>query len=425
MPTPLSDPVPLRSSAAWPKFAKPEPLNTVYGRCVVPLIQYDQTRKTWLAADHAIGGVDAVQRDGRSENVYAWRNATDPTGHPVALVELGTPLAANATLTAALRGKIHPGSGAMIENPADVLVDLLRFAGQDIDVAEVADFRAACARVPIAGMLSPGLTLRAQIAEIAQSVGMLWSPSMRGLARRWPADGRTPGEPIYARLAEPDVSEVRATASQDGLYTVLRVEYDWDWPQNRARRSVTLRADSAAVYGDRETILQAKWLTGTAEAVARGTAWLHAYARPRWAIRLTADLDPSIPPGGWFAVTHPLIPFASELLALDAEWDWSNQRQQVSAECAVGPAPDVMVVNVGGLFAEPASDLRITYAQGVATLVVVDPGGAPIRDAVVTFDAQKAKTDRTGTVRFKTERGAHAVTVEAAGFASSTAEITL
>ena len=80
---------------------------------------------------------------------------------------------------------------------------------------------------------------------------------------------------------------------------------------------------------------------------------------------------------------------------------------------------------MGGLFEEPASGLRVTYADGVATLVVADPNDAPIREAVVTFDDQKGRTDRTGTVRFKAARGAHRVTVEASGFAPMEMEITL
>lgn len=421
----LSDPLPLRTTAAWPAFAKPEPLSVVYGRCTVPVIQYDQTRKFWLVADHPIQGVDSVYRDGKPEKTYAWRNGTDPTGHPVALVELGQPLAASGTLTAAIRGKTHPNSGILLENPADILLDILRLAGRAVADADLADFRAACADLAVAGMLTPGLTARAQIAELAASVGMLWSPALAGLARRWPVDARADGEPLHAAFAADEVADVKADCRREALYTGLRVEFDWDWTANTARRSVVLRAATADRYGHRETALQAKWLTGAAQATARGIAWLHAHARPRWTISFEADLDPAVPPGGWFSLSHPLLPVAGECLALNAERDWSNQRQRIHAERSAGPVPAVSVVGFGGLFAQPDSDLRITYANGIATLVIVDPAGAPIKDAVVTFDSQTAKTDRSGTVRFKTERGAHRVTIEAAGYATFEIEVTI
>lgn len=421
----LSDPIPLRTSAAWPAFAKPEPLSVVYGRCTVPAIQYDPTRKIWLVADHAIGGVDAVYRDGKPEKTYSWRNGTDPTGHTVALVELGQALAASATLTASIRGKIHPDSGALLENPATVLQDVLRLAGRAVADADMADFRAACADVAVAGMLTPGLTARAQLAELADSVGMLWSPALAGLARRWPVESRAEGEPLYAAFAADEVADVAAECRRDDLYTALRVEFDWDWTANSARRSVVLRADTADRYGYREAALQAKWLTGAAQATARGVAWLQARARPRWTISFAAAPDPAVPPGGWFSLSHPLLPVAGEFLALHAERDWTAQRQRIVTERSAGPVPAVSVAGYGGLFAQPDSDLRITYANGVATLVVVDPDGAPIRDAVVTFDDKTGKTDRTGTARFKTERGAHRVAIEAAGFAKFEMEVTI
>lgn len=422
---PLSDRVPLRSTTAWPKFAKPQPLNVVYGRCTVPLTQADPTRKFWHISDGAIGGIETVYREGKPDKAVALHNTTDPVGQSIALLELASPLAANASLTAVVRGRIDPATGALIENPADVLLDILRLAGHDLSATALAEVRAACAGLTIAGLLSPDLTLRAQLAEIADSVGLLWSPQMPGIARRWPIEARPDGEPIHARWRELDLSEVAADARQDTLSTVLRVEFDWDWAANKARQSVTLQASTATVFGQREAALSAKWLTIPAQAIARGTAWLQAAARPRWKIDLQADLDPAVPPGGWFEVAHPLLPVSGACLALSAEWDWSNQRQSLHTERSVGPLPAVSVITVGGLFAEPDSNLRVSYADGVATLVIVDPNGAPIRDAVVTLGSQKGKTDRTGTVRFKIDRGTYPIAVEAAGFTASSAEITL
>lgn len=422
---PLSDQLPLRTSAAWPAFAKPEPLPTVYGRCTVPAVQYDASRKFWLVADHAIGGVDAVYRDDKPETAFAWRNSIDPAGHPIALIELSESLATSGTLTADVRGKIHPKSGRLLDNPADILQDILQMAGREVSDAEVADFRVMCAGMTVAGMLTAGMTARAQLAELAESVGMLWSPALPGLARRWPVESRAEHEPIYARLGADDLADARSDCGLDALYTVLTIEFDWNWAAGSARHSVTLRSSTADQYGERAATLQAKWLTSAAHAAARGTSWLQAHARPRWSISFEADLEPRIPPGGWFAMDHPLLPISGDFLALSAEWNWSSQRQKITTERAVGPIPTISVGAVGGLFDQPDSGLRVTYANGVATLVIADLNGVPIRDAVVTFDAQKGKTDRTGTVRFTAERGAHSVTVEASGFSSATAEITL
>jgi hypothetical protein len=423
----LSDPLPLRKTTLWPAFAAPETLPVVYGRCTVGAVQFDATRKFWLVADHAIAGVEAVYRDGRPELTYAWRNAVDPTDHPAAVIELSEPLAVGASLTATLRGKIHPDTGALLENPADVLQDVLRLMGREVAAAELADFRAACLDRPVAGVLNGGLTGRAQLAELADSVGFLWGFAMPGVATRWPLDARPATQPLHAAFAADAILEPAAECRQDGLYTELRVEYDWDWVANRARKSVLLRADTAAIYGVRTAELRAKWLTGAAAATARGTEWLQAHARPRWAVRFAAALDDLVPPGGWFALADPWLPgpLNGEFLALDSEWDWAEQRQTLRAEVAAGPLPSVAVIGFGGLFVDLPSALRVTYASGIATLTVTDPNGAPIRNAEVKFGAQTALTDAAGRARFETPRGVFPVEVTAPGFQTIAMEITI
>lgn len=423
----LSDPLPLRKTTVWPAFAAPADLPVAYGRCTVGAVQFDPSRKFWLVADHPIAGVDAVYRDGRAERTFAWQTVTDPTGRPVAVIELNEPLPLAAALTATIRGKVHPTTGALIENPADVLQDVLRLIGRPVAAAELADFRAACMDRPVAGVLDGRLTGRAQLAELADSVGFLWSLAMPGIATRWPLAARPATAPLRARFGPGEILDPTARGRYEALYTELRVEYDWDWTLGRARRSVLLRADTAATYGVRTAELQAKWLTGAAAATARGTEWLQAHARPRWAVQFSAALDDLVPPGGWFTVSDSLLPAAAngELLALDSEWDWAEQRQTLRAEVSAGPVPAVTVLGFGGLFAEPASQLRVTYAAGIATLTVTDPNGAPIRGAEVRFGAQSALTDAAGRVRFETPRGTFPVEVTAPGFQTITVEITI
>jgi hypothetical protein len=425
MSLPLSDLVPLRTTAVWPLFAKPEPLPVVYGSCTVGAVQYDQTRKFWLVADHAIDGIDAVYIDDKATKAYAWRNAADPTGHPVALVELGAPLKNNEVLTAHVRGRLDSNTGALLENPADVTRDILALAGWAVSGADLAAFRAACGAITVAGVLSSNLTIRAQIQELADSIGMLWSFSLPGFATRWPVAAKPTGDPLYAVLVETEIDDLQSECRQDGLYTRLRIEYDWDWAKDRARRTVALEAATAAIYGARETTLQAKWLTSAATATARGVTWLEAHARPRWTVEFDLDFEPAIPPGGWFSVTHSLLPVQGNYLALESEWDWSNQRQRVKAEISAGDVPAVMVVAVGELFEDVASTLRVSYANGVATLTIVDDNGAPIQGAVVTLGSEERITDRAGIVRFTVARGQHQITVEAAGYVTQTMEITL
>lgn len=422
MPLPMTDLVPLRTTAAWPAFAEPEPLPHVYGRCEVPLVQYDRTRRFWLIADHAIGGADKVTRDRKDEKSFAFHNAVDPSGHPVALLELATPLKIGESLSVSVRGKIDADSGNLIENPADIMRDVLRLAGREIPASSVSEFRSACADLKLAGCLSAGLTIRAQIAEIAESVGMIWSTSMPGLARRYPAE-RATGEPLLSRYLVSAPVQVNAYCSLDRVYTEVRVEYGWDWTANRARKTALLEASTAKTYGRRSKTISAKWLTSNADVIALGTSFLRANARPRWSYSISLESEPVVAPGQWFYVSDPLLPVGGEVQAISSEMDCGHILQYLKAEVSVGAVPTVALKALGTEFADVKSDLRITYADGIATLVVADGNGAPVRDAVVKLGDKTGKTDRTGTVRFKIERGTYPFEIEAAGFSKSSGEI--
>jgi hypothetical protein len=421
---PMTDLVPLRTTAAWPAFAKPEPLPHVYGRCEVPVVQYDQTRKFWLIADHAIAGVDSVTRDKKDEKAYAFRNGVDPSGHPVALLELASPLKEVERLTVDVRGKIDSDTGTLIENPADVLRDVLAMTGRAIPASSVSSFRSACADIRLAGVLSASLTIRAQIAEIAESVGMLWSTAMPGLAARYPSD-RDVGDPLLSRYLVSAPVQVNAYCSLDRIYTEASVEHGWSWTDNRARQTALLESSAVATYGRRSKRIVAKWLTSTADAISLGTSFLQANARPRWTYSVYLESDPLVSPGQWFYVSDPLLPIDGEVQAISSELDWDHMLQYLKAEVSVGAVPSVSLVALGSEFDDAPSDLRITYADGIATLVVNDGNGAPIRDATVKLGDKTGKTDRTGTVRFKIDRGTYPFEIEATGYVKQTGEITV
>ncbi len=422
MPLPMTDLVPLRTTAAWPAFAEPEPLPHVYGRCSVPAVRYDASGKTWLLADHPIAGVDSVKVGGKETKAFALLNSVDPSGHPVALLELSKRVDKNSDIEVALRGKTHARTGTLIENPADIFTDILRVAGHDLPDSAMAEFRSDCAGLKLAGRLSADLTLRAQLAEIADSVGMLWSLSMPGLARRYPAE-RAIGEPLLSRYLVSAPVQVNAYCSLDRVYTEVRVEYGWDWTANRARKTALLEASTAKTYGRRSKTIAAKWLTSNADAIALGTSFLRANARPRWSYSISLESEPVVAPGQWFYVSDPLLPVGGEVQAISSEMDCGHLLQYLKAEVSVGAVPTVALKALGTEFADVKSDLRITYADGIATLVVADGNGAPVRDAVVKLGDKTGKTDRTGTVRFKIERGTYPFEIEAAGFSKSSGEI--
>ena len=184
---PLSMPLPLRTTIAWGEFLDVQPIPWVYGRCEVTPLAYNAGKTQWCVADHAIAGVDSVSV-AATETAFVWRNASDVTGHPIALVELASAPKDNGAVAVTLRGVMNEATGELLENPADIARDLLRRSGIALPAADWADFRRQCSAggLTAGGSLNQIVTLRAALADLLESLGAVWSGGARGWARLWP-----------------------------------------------------------------------------------------------------------------------------------------------------------------------------------------------------------------------------------------------
>ncbi len=188
----LPDKVPLRTTAVWGEFAELGALPWVWGRRDIQPVPYDRTGRWYLVADHVCAGLDRVERAGVVTTAPRLTNTTDRTGHAVALLDLGTPLRLGESLRVWVRGRLHPRTGALITNPADLLWDLLaNLCGLDIQPARLDDFRAECAAAGLeaSGVLSDSSqTVRSALDDICNSVGAIWSLRRQGIARLYPPE---------------------------------------------------------------------------------------------------------------------------------------------------------------------------------------------------------------------------------------------
>ena len=187
---PLSDPVPLRSSTAWGQFVSPVPLPVGYGRITITPIPYDNTGRLFFLLDHAVQAVEGVTRDDVADTQYTLENTIDGEGHAISLLRLARPAATNEKIAVILRARMHPVTGELLTNPADILWDLLaNVCGLTVEYGDLDTFRSRCLDIGIQlhGVLeSDSITIRAQIDEIMASCGGVWSGGMPGLARIYP-----------------------------------------------------------------------------------------------------------------------------------------------------------------------------------------------------------------------------------------------
>lgn len=418
---PLSDKMPLRTSAVWGGWRDIRTLPWGYGRVTVSPIQYGADQRMFVLLDHPIAGVDVVKRDGVETPAYAWRNGLDSTGRAVAFLELAEALADGEQMAVTLRGRLHPDTGRPIETPAEILFDIMtNLAGMDVTWADLDDCRAETAGLTLGGLIdNADATIRATIDTLLQSTGSAWSAAMPGIAHLWPS-AADPSAPAY-QVTPLTAESPTATCQHDDIYTVLRVLYDYDHAAGRASRAVQIEApDAIREYGRIEMEWNAGWLRSPRHAEELGHRILQAIARPRWRITWNQPLT-DIAPGDWADLQHPLLPVSGRHRLSEAEMNFTGQSIACMVEAAAGATPETVTGQLSSAF-DPLiqSGITVEIAQNEIIFTARGDTGKPLPGAKVTLDGGIHRVaDQNGRVSFPTVRGRHVLLVEAAGYPPS------
>lgn len=415
---PLSDNLPLRTSAVWGGWRDVRVLPWVYGACTLAPIQYSDDQRVYLLADHAIAGVDGVTRDDVPAQDWDWRNGVDSTGRAVAFLELAQPLAEGERLAATVRGRMHPTSGALLQTPAEILHDVLaNLARAPVQWADLDDYRTETAHITLGGLLADNTaTIRAAVDGLMQSAGGAWSAGMPGIATTWPPlpDAAAPAMPVN-KLTAPGLQA--ATAAQ-GVFTVLRVLYDYDHAAQRFRRAIQLRAPEAAKdFGELEMEWPAPWLRSPRHAEALGQRMLAWLARPRWRVTWQQSYADAAT-GAWVEVDHPLSPLQGRHRLVSADLDLAAATLACAIEAPVGDAPAIETARLSTAF-EPVIQPGITVEIGKSEIIftATDEQGRALAGARITLNGGASRiADGAGRVSFPVQRGRHMLLIEATGY---------
>ena len=415
---PLSDNLPLRTSAVWGGWRDVRVLPWVYGACTLAPIQYSDDQRVYLLADHPIAGVDGVTRDDVPAQDWDWRNGVDSTGRAVAFLELAQPLAEGERLAATVRGRMHPTSGALLQTPAEILHDVLaNLARAPVQWADLDDYRTETAHITLGGLLADNTaTIRAAVDGLMQSAGGAWSAGMPGIATTWPPlpDAAAPAMPVN-KLTAPGLQA--ATAAQ-GVFTVLRVLYDYDHAAQRFRRAIQLRAPEAAKdYGELEMEWPAPWLRSPRHAEALGQRMLAWLARPRWRVTWQQSYADAAT-GAWVEVDHPLSPLQGRHRLVSADLDLAAATLACAIEAPVGDAPTIETTRLSTAF-EPVIQPGITVEIGKSEIIftATDEQGRALAGARITLNGGASRiADGAGRVSFPVQRGRHMLLIEATGY---------
>lgn len=418
MDRPLSDRLPLRTSAVWGGWRDVRTLPWGWGRVTLTPIQYSDDQRVFLLLDHPIAGVDEVRRDDAPVTAWAWRNGLDSTGRAVSFLELAEPLAAGERLAVRLRGRLHPGTGELLQSPAQIVHDLLaNLAGLPVQWADLDDWRAETEGVTLGGLLDSGdISIRAAVDAVVQSAGGAWSSAMPGVAMTWPPlpDEAAPAAGVHPLSAH----QLQASASAGGLYTVLRVLYDWDYAAGRYGRAIQLQAPEAlAEHGRLELEWPAPWLRSPRHAQALGQRMLAWLARPRWRVSWQSAFADA-PTGAWVEMRHPLSPVQGRHRLLHATLDLASASLSCAIEAAVGEPPLIETTRLSEAYAPLVqAGLSVEVADSEIIFTARDEQGQPLAGARVTLDGQTQRVaDAAGRVSFPVQRGRHVLWVQADGY---------
>ncbi|QIL81791.1 carboxypeptidase regulatory-like domain-containing protein [Diaphorobacter sp. HDW4A] len=425
MDRPISDNVPLRTSAVWGGWREVLVLPWGWGQVTVTPIQYSDDQRLFFLLDHPIAGVDEVKRDDVATMAFDWRNGVDSTGQAVSFLELAEPLADGERLAVTLRGRMHPVTGLLLQTPAEILHDVLaNLARAPVEWADFDDYRTETSHLVLGGLMADNsVSIRAAIDELMQSAGSAWAAAMPGIAMTWPpiADDATPA----MRVDKLNAEDLQATTQATGICTVLRVLYDWDHAGSRFRRAIQLQApDAVNEYGVLEQEWKAPWLRTARHAEQLGQRMLAWLARPRWRVTWQQSFA-DVATGAWVHLNHPLSPIEGRHRLVSAELDLSAASLSCTVEAPIGSSPVIETTQLSSAF-DPVIQAGITVEIADSEIIFTarDEQGHVLAGARITLNGQSTRiADSAGRVSFPVQRGRHVLLIEADGYPASEAVV--
>lgn len=395
--TALGMPLPLRQTTAWGGYREARPIPHRYGACSGELLQYNDSRTEFCWADHPVQGIDAVIVNGQPAGEWERRTVTDVTGRPLSLVVFGQPPDEGVSILARGRGKLHPVTGALMTNPADVIWDVLaNIAGRGTPPSELSEFRVACARanLEVGGSIEVADSVQSVVRGICTSIGATFCSDQEGLCRLWPG-----GVDAAPRATIRD-GTAGATVTLDDLANDITVQFGYE--DASPRGSVQLEApDYIALHGRRPSVVEAPWVTSARVAFDVGQRILRQRARPQW--RITLQTKRAVRVGHVVQVDHPVVPIVGAYPIMSRSYEPVTGTATLGVTAPAGEIPVVRLVRQSSAY----DPLQYTGA-GVATsgtdrvITLTNADGTPVADARVSVRelGLVAQSDAAGRVVF-------------------------
>lgn len=416
-----AEPIPLRTTRMLGDFASDVVLPHRWGDLSssrFKLIRLSPTR--YFVADHYMT-VDKVYVEDERTDAWEVRLERDDKGNVWTELEMGAEIDQSADVSATGKGKLNPVTGLLMENPADIMEDVLRVSGIP---GSFPDLRAQAAAegLRFAGSVTVMDPVQSVLDEIAMSAGAMWTPST---SRLYPSNSPTPVFDLDPAVAG-GFSDLEADL--DDTADTLRIRYAVADATEKAQKHIELSA-SPKLYGGIVRELDLPWLQVPANAETVGRRILGRMAGRKASVSFTVQRH-DIRPGhdvrlvnnpGWFgSSSDPVV----TVLGVEISADFGAT--EIQGETILSTPTIEVTAHSLALPDTTEGGVDFEFKDGVLTFTVKYEDGKPMPQVKATLDGREFRyTDDKGQVSFRTTTGPHILILERDGFGAQQIEFNL
>lgn len=411
----LSEPLPMRTTRDLGDFSEDVALPLRFGDLSARrfrLIRLDGS--TYLAAGHAMAGIAQVFVDAERTLAYQTDLLRDALGNVSQVVRFGAEIGEDQIASATGYGMLDARTGALVENPADLMEYVLALAGVSALFPQLRA-EAAAEGLRLAGSITQARSVRAIVDEIAGSAGAIWTPEF---ARLYPV--ATIAGPVHDLDASAAGGMDDPYADRDDSADVLRVGYDLSEAADRAQHHVELSA-APRRFGGLASEIELPWLWLPANAESVGRRILARKAGRRFRVdRIGVDRHDLRPGHAVRLVDLPewgVDDTSPVVMLTQVEIDGDAGGSRLSGETVLSsPRVDVTAHSLA-LPDTTEGGVDIEFRNGIATFTALDDDGRPLYGARMSVDGGAPLTvDAKGQARFAVSSGQHELVIERDGY---------
>jgi hypothetical protein len=400
---PLYENINLRTSDVLGDFSDTFILEHRYGNLKKSKFRLGKISEVlYFVADHPMLSVDTVQQSGQEIKAWRWFTKADKSGITSTYVELAQPPErSDSIITASGQGKLSKKTGLLIENPAEIIEDVVSLNGKSLYFSL---FREECERrgIKAAGSLDEIKSLRLYVKNIIESFGGLW---VRDNIILYPNDIK------YAKKVY-SYSEPTFKAKTEDQAGSVKVAFNYNEGSGRYGSFVTFKAVNSAFQNQR--VEYCKWLRDNRTAVDLAFRLTEYYAGEH--VEVSCEIEGVHSSGEAISLSGA---FFEENIFL-TEASPKESFTAIKGDMILSKWPLVVLDNyTAELPITQNEGIELEFVNGTLTVTIFDTENKPFVGAFVSLDkGPPKKTNGKGKVQFKTQAGGHVLDIAAPGFDS-------